>query len=175
MSQSENEIFPKYVNYYLGIMAVSCYQSEYLLYILHEQFLLAGGPIEWLVYGLKKVDPKLKRIAELNQMMAYKPWGVTKDTLAFLMNDSSNQNENWTIHEVLKACIILNTYHGLCGLCHGMGLTPDIDIVQELLTLMGPQALELTISKETLNKRSMTKSYGTTDCEADVSSYNSRS
>jgi len=57
---------------------------------LHEQFLLAGGPIEWLVYGLKKVDPKLKRIAELNQMMAYKPWGVTKDTLAFLMNDSSN-------------------------------------------------------------------------------------
>jgi hypothetical protein len=25
MSQSENEIFPKYVNYYLAIMAVSCY------------------------------------------------------------------------------------------------------------------------------------------------------
>lgn len=90
MSQSENEIFPKYINYYLGIMAVSCYQSEYLLYILHEQFLLAGGPIEWLVFGLAKVDPKLKRIAELNQMMAYKPWGITKDTLAFLINDSSN-------------------------------------------------------------------------------------
>jgi len=33
-SQSENDIFPKYVNYYLAIMAVSCYQSEYLLYIL---------------------------------------------------------------------------------------------------------------------------------------------
>ena len=54
--------------------------------------MLAGGPIEWLVFGLEKVDPKLKRIAELNQMMAYKPWGITKDTLAFLMNDSSNQN-----------------------------------------------------------------------------------
>ena len=56
-----------------------------------------------------------------------------------------------------------------------MGLTADIDIVQELLTLMGPQALELTISKEALNKRSMTKSYNSTDCEADVSSYNSKS
>jgi hypothetical protein len=100
--------------------------------------LLSGGPIEWLVYGLEKVDPKLKRIAELNELMAYKPWGVTKDTLAFLIKGGSNQNENWTIHEVLKASIILTTFHGLCGLCHGMGLTPDLDIVQELLTLMGP-------------------------------------
>ena len=33
---SENEIFPRYYNYYLAIMAVSCYQNEYLLYILQE-------------------------------------------------------------------------------------------------------------------------------------------
>lgn len=62
-------------------------------------------------------------------MMAYKPWAITKDTLAFLMNDSSNQNLNWTIHEVVKAVFVLTSYHGLCGLCHGMGLTADIDIV----------------------------------------------
>lgn len=58
-NQSENEIFPKHVNYYLAIMAVSLYQNEYLLYILQEQFLLAGGPLEWLIFGLKKVDTKL--------------------------------------------------------------------------------------------------------------------
>jgi hypothetical protein len=107
-------------------------------------------------------------------MIAYKPWGVTKYTLAFLMQGSSNQNENWTIQEVLKACIILTTYHGLCGLCFGMGLTPDIDIVQDLLTLMGPQALELKVSKEALNTR-VHKAYASSDCEADVSSYNSKS
>ena len=33
-NQSELEIFPRYINYYLAIMAVSCYKSEYLLYIL---------------------------------------------------------------------------------------------------------------------------------------------
>ena len=85
MSQNENGIFPKYVNYYLGIMAVSCYQCEYLLYILHEQFLLAGGPLEWLVYGLDKVDAKYQRIAELNEMLAYKPWSITKITLSQLI------------------------------------------------------------------------------------------
>ena len=36
MNQFENEIFPKYVNYYLAIMAVSCYRCEYLLLILQE-------------------------------------------------------------------------------------------------------------------------------------------
>lgn len=34
MNQFEIDIFPKYVNYYLAIMAVSCYQCEYLLQIL---------------------------------------------------------------------------------------------------------------------------------------------
>ena len=129
MSQSEKDMFPKYFNYYLAIMAVSCYQNEYLLYILQEQFLLAGGPIEWLIFGLEKVDPKLKRISELNEILAYKPWLITKDIFQYLVKEGQNSQENWTIHEVLKASIILSNYHGICGLCHGMGLTPDFDIV----------------------------------------------
>lgn len=35
-SNSECNIFPAYVNYYIAIMAVSCYKCEYLLYILQE-------------------------------------------------------------------------------------------------------------------------------------------
>jgi len=35
-NQYEIEVFPKYVNYYLAIMAVSCYQNEYLLILLQE-------------------------------------------------------------------------------------------------------------------------------------------
>lgn len=66
-NQSENDIFPKHLNYYLAIMAVSCYRCEYLLCILQEQFLLAGGPLEWLIFGLRKVDHKLRRIAALNE------------------------------------------------------------------------------------------------------------
>jgi len=70
-NQSENDLFHKHINYYLAIMAVSCYKCEYLLYVLQEQFLLEGGPLEWLVFGLDKVDPKLRRIAELNEVLAF--------------------------------------------------------------------------------------------------------
>ena len=87
--------------------------------------MLAGGPLEWLIFGLQKVDAKLKRIAELNEILAYKPWSLKEEHLTYLIKEGSVQSENWTIHEVLKASIVLSTYHGLCGLCHGMGIIPD--------------------------------------------------
>ena len=69
--------------------------------------MLSGGPIEWLIFGLEKVDPKIRLIAELNEKMAYKPWIINKDDITFLVKG----NPNWTMHEVIKACIILATYH----------------------------------------------------------------
>lgn len=91
--------------------------------------MLAGGPLEWLIFGLKKVDPKLRRIAMLNEQLAFKPWGVNEEHFNFLIKGGEDHTENWTVHEVLKATVILSTYHGICGLCFGMGLVPDLDIV----------------------------------------------
>ena len=64
--------------------------------------------------------------------MAFRPWSVNKDDLNQLIN-GSEQSLNWSVHEVLKATIIISTYHGMCGLCDGMGLLPDADIVNEIL------------------------------------------
>jgi sestrin 2 len=65
-------------------MAVSCYDCEYLLKIQEEQFLLCGGEISWLTEGLQKVDPKLQRISELNEMMAYRPWIISPVHIEYL-------------------------------------------------------------------------------------------
>jgi hypothetical protein len=59
---------------YLGIMAVSCFNCEYMLNILEEQFVLNGGNLEWITGGLKKVDPRLAKFAEINEILAFKPW-----------------------------------------------------------------------------------------------------
>lgn len=67
-------ILPVAYRYYLSIMAVSCYNCDYLLKIQEEQFLINGGDSEWLRLGLKFVDPKLRHIATLNEMLAHKPW-----------------------------------------------------------------------------------------------------
>jgi hypothetical protein len=46
--------------------------------------LLAGGPIDWLIYGLPKVDKKIKRISELNEKLAYKPLSIKHEDFKFL-------------------------------------------------------------------------------------------
>jgi len=45
-----------------------------MLNILEEQFVLNGGNLEWITGGLKKVDPRLAKFAEINEILAFKPW-----------------------------------------------------------------------------------------------------
>ncbi len=58
-------------------MAVSCYYCDYLHNILEEQFVLCGGNIDWIRYGLKVVDPRIAKFAEINEVMAYMPWRLS--------------------------------------------------------------------------------------------------
>ena len=62
-------------------MAVSCYHCDYLLNILEEQFVLEGGDLTWITEGLVRVDPKLARFSELNEIMAFRPWAVSMNHL----------------------------------------------------------------------------------------------
>lgn len=71
---NREDVLPITWKYYLSIMAVSCYDCEYLLKIQEEQFLLYGGEIEWITNGLKSVNKKIERLAELNEILAFKPW-----------------------------------------------------------------------------------------------------
>jgi hypothetical protein len=56
---------------YLGIMAVSCFNCDYLINILEENFLMNGGNSDWITQGLKAVDPRVTRFAEINEILAY--------------------------------------------------------------------------------------------------------
>ena len=56
---NRKDVLPITWKYYIGIMAVSCFECDYLLKILEEQFLLYGGDVLWLTEGVKKVNCKL--------------------------------------------------------------------------------------------------------------------
>jgi len=101
-----------------------------------------------LIYGLEKVDPKLRRIAELNELMAYTPWEINQSHFVSLIKEGASPDENWSVHEVLKAGIVLATYHGMCGLCQGMGLLPDRDIVDELLIFLGSNIFDQVATQD---------------------------
>ena len=77
MSSNNHDVLRLDQKLYLAIMAVSCYRCDYLLNILEEQFVLEGGDLTWITEGLKKVDPRLARFSELNEIMAFRPWTVS--------------------------------------------------------------------------------------------------
>jgi hypothetical protein len=104
-------------------MAVSCYNCDYLLKILEEQFILHDGDPKWLHFGLKVVDPKLRLMAELNETLAHKPWIVRTDHIQTLLE---RPTDRWNVHELIHAAMILVNYHGLCGLIFGQGLKEEV-------------------------------------------------
>lgn len=69
-------------------MAVSCYNCEYLLNILEEQFVLNGGDYEWIIGGLKACDPKVAKFAQLNELLAFLPFKLSVEHVQSLLRDS---------------------------------------------------------------------------------------
>jgi hypothetical protein len=67
-------------------MAVSCFQCEYLLNILEEQFVLNGGDIQWLIQGLE--DKRIKKFGELNEILAFQPWKLSSSHIERLLMKS---------------------------------------------------------------------------------------
>lgn len=80
--------------YYIAVMAASCFECESLLNILEEQFTLNDGDPEWLTTGLKAADPKLQALAELNELLAFRPWIIDEDNISYL------QRNGWSINEL---------------------------------------------------------------------------
>ena len=74
------------------------------------------------------------------------------------MLEERDNGQKLTIQELLKASLILSAYHSLCTLSMGMGLTCDDDIQEEMLSLIGPKALELAVvpKEHRSNRQSIT-------------------
>lgn len=41
--------------------------------------MLNGGDLAWITDGLKAVDPRVLKFAEINEFMAFKPWKLTPE------------------------------------------------------------------------------------------------
>ncbi|ETO31169.1 sestrin-2 [Reticulomyxa filosa] len=70
--------------YYLAIMAASRYDCEPLIGFLECKFQEHHGNPAWLIGGLDASDRKLKKITQLNALLAHQPWAISPDHIAVL-------------------------------------------------------------------------------------------
>lgn len=110
------------IKYYLGIMAVSCFNCNYLIEILQERFVLEGGNLDWITHGLKAVDPQVAKFAEINEILAFQPWKLLPKHCEVLFSKDAD-GRRWSQRQVLTAIVILSHYHALACFCLGQGLT----------------------------------------------------
>ncbi|XP_023587822.1 sestrin-2 isoform X3 [Trichechus manatus latirostris] len=64
--------------HYIAIMAAARHQCSYLVGSHMAEFLQTGGDPEWLL-GLHRAPKKLRKLSEINKLLAHRPWLITKE------------------------------------------------------------------------------------------------
>lgn len=106
---------------YIGIMAVSRHQCTHLLNLLTSEFLSYQGDQKWLL-GLDEVPEKLRRLDEVNKLLAHRPWLLEP---AHVLKLTKGGRENWSISEVTQAIVLLVFHHSLASLFASCGIGVD--------------------------------------------------
>ena len=123
-SSEDNDVLRLDQKLYLAIMAVSCYQCDYLLNLLEEQFVLEGGDLNWITEGLSAVEPSLARFRALNEIMAFRPWAL-EDNHQQRVLDPTDAGPGWSVQQLVKGVMVISHYHSLCCFVLSQGLTED--------------------------------------------------
>lgn len=118
--------------------------------LYEEVFVANGGDPNWL-NGLEHIPVKLRAIADINKILAHRPWLLNKThievTHAHLLEITLNikpslslffvgslqrltkgQN-SWSLSEVVHAIVLLAHFHSLSSFVFSCGLTQELDAV----------------------------------------------
>ncbi|NWY01033.1 SESN2 protein, partial [Nothoprocta ornata] len=114
---------PYHKRHYIAIMAAARHQCSYLVGLHGAEFLRAGGNPAWL-QGLPRAPPKLRRLNELNKLLAHRPWLVTKEHIEALLKTGEN---SWSLAELVQALVLLAHYHALASFVFGCGINPEAE------------------------------------------------
>jgi len=139
---------------YVAIMAASRYNCDYLVYLHRRQFLLSGGDPAWLL-GVHNAPQKLRRLLNINAILAHQPWLINTDDIAHLVEEAST---TFSVPELLLCMCIMSSIHAQAGFICSMGINLEHEDVFSGKDILGWNSLygniQATASKDVpANKR----------------------
>lgn len=109
--------------HYIAIMAAARHQCIYLVSLHSYCFLQVGGDPRWLE-GLKNAPIKLRVLNDLNKLLAHRPWMLTKQHMAVLLQPRGGNS--WSLAELSHAVVLMTHFHALSSFVLGCGIrTPE--------------------------------------------------
>lgn len=118
----EDGPLPFHYRHFIAIMAAARHNSQYLVRLHAQEFLLRGGEPEWL-RGLSYSPQKLQNLYEVIKILAHRPWLIKKENITKLTQGT----DTWSLSEVTQALIICAHIQSLCSFIFGCGITAEID------------------------------------------------
>lgn len=108
---------PATYRHYIAIMACSRYGCDHLVSREKMEFLAVDGDPAWLE-GLHRVPYKLRRLGEMNKILAHRPWLLNQTHIKSL----TTGDESWSLSEIVHAIVILVHFHAASSFVFGCGL-----------------------------------------------------
>ena len=87
---------------YVAIMAASRYNCDYLVYLHRRQFLLKWGR-PCVAVGVHNAPQKLRRLLNINAILAHQPWLINTDDIAHLVEEAST---TFSVPSYCFACVL---------------------------------------------------------------------
>ncbi|KAK9881553.1 hypothetical protein WA026_016430 [Henosepilachna vigintioctopunctata] len=109
--------------HYIAIMAAGRHQCSYLISLQKQEFIIQGGDQNWLK-GLNFIPQKLRNLYDINQILAHRPWLLTKHHIEKL---TKSGKDSWSLAEVVQAIVILAHFHSLCSFVFSCGVNQEVD------------------------------------------------
>eukprot|EP00079_Xenopus_tropicalis_P021289 XP_012812576.2 PREDICTED: sestrin-2 isoform X1 [Xenopus tropicalis] len=115
--------------HYVAIMASARHQCTYLVSLHSSCFLQVGGDHRWLE-GLDAAPLKLRKLNDLNKILAHRPWLITKEHIEVKRELelgreillSSQGGHSWSLAELIHALVLLTHFHALSSFILGCGI-----------------------------------------------------
>ncbi|XP_066573541.1 sestrin-2 isoform X2 [Amia ocellicauda] len=115
---------PYHWRHYIAIMAAARHQCSYLVQLHASKFVQVGGDPQWLD-GLSAAPLKLRRLNDLNKLLAHRPWLITKEHIEALVRPGGEGC--WSLAELIHAVVLLTHHHSLSSFIFGCGVNPEPD------------------------------------------------
>jgi hypothetical protein len=131
----EDGFLPRPWRFYIAIMSASTMRSHYLLKILEENFIEAGGDESWLIHGLDVVPEKIVRLGRIINIISHQPWIMIPDDIKDINADKEQKDHSyWNVNELMHAILIMIQFHKIAIIVESLKIQLNKDTFSSKLS-----------------------------------------
>ena len=123
---SDSVPLPSPLRHLIAVLASARLSCSYLVHQHRHQLLQHGGTKDWVERGLANLPTKIRKLYQLNMLLAHRPWQITRENVAEL---TSPGPDSWSLSELVYAIILMCHFHSFSSFIQScVMMEPDVSV-----------------------------------------------